>query len=464
MVSGEFKNLKKLGKIVESIRNTGGGSQEYQGIYAVMFVSFDIVNSSVYKTKYKANWATVLREIMRHTISAFETIPSGGYDFWKALGDEVIYTRKIYTLQEVAYTLDDIYSKVQYLNKMIEDAVICDKNASEILGIKATAWICDISSVCEYSGNVYNEFEIKDNRRQSDFSGADIDAGFRISKYSMKNRLVISCKLAYVLLKSEALGHTCKRVKLLTYKPLKGVWNDAPYPIVLYHGDATVDFDTSIIGCDSPEEEILQEYLERVEKHPAATDGQYSTYEQEALTNLCQSMGLTGQYEEFIQLIANQTSAYKRKTRPLKRAHCRVVCYGVDAEKTPFFLLIKPAAQAELGLTEFNFYLRSGTTFVLDMQDFFEDAYGLKVSIQKDKRRHMDIPLAVDFYAYDDGGVVLPGEVLLGKIEGGIPAENGAYQFKVVPLDDMASLKGCDPTVEAYLNTCVEVMDKHNLI
>ncbi len=459
MVSSPIHQQTKLSQYVSNINYIARTTAEEPTLYAIMFISFDIENSSIYKTKHKENWADTLRTILRNVISTFETSSSGGYDFWKLLGDEVIYTKKIYALQEVADTLEDVYGKMRFINQMMEDAIICDTSASQILAVKATAWICDVSTHTSLqSNNVYSEYEIKDNRKQSDFAGADFDIGFRISHYSMKNRLMISCKLAYILFQTESLLPYAHRVKILDYQTLSGVWNGAPYPIITYHGDSATTFEESILTEDAQKHPLLQTYLQSLDTKPKEWNPQYPSYDAQALIDLCAHQGLTEGYDRMLQLIHNQPRSYHRGTRPLRQVHCTVASYGSD-QNGSYFLLAKKPEESLWSIPSLTLYLRSSGQFVYDLQNFFEDEFSIQTTIQMDDRRHIDIPLAVGFYEHiQDNGQGLHGEVLLGQLQDNWASQKSDYEFMTIYTNNLSALTHCKDGVIPHLKQCASIL------
>ena len=65
---------------------------EYDGIY--MFFSFDLVNSTQFKTKYKNKWPIVFDEFYTNITKAMIEQVNGSV-VWKYIGDEVLFYKKI---------------------------------------------------------------------------------------------------------------------------------------------------------------------------------------------------------------------------------------------------------------------------------------------------------------------------------------------------------------------------------
>jgi hypothetical protein len=72
-----------------------------------------------------------------------------------------------------------------------------------------------------------------------DFIGRDIDIGFRIAKYAHRNKVTISPDVARLIFEDAGAQHydAGKSVRMLDTAPLKGVWNERPFPIIWYYRD-----------------------------------------------------------------------------------------------------------------------------------------------------------------------------------------------------------------------------------
>src|SRR6266542_2947096 len=71
-----------------------------------------------------------------------------------------------------------------------------------------------------------------------DFLGPDIDAGFRISKFALRKRLVASAHLAWLLYKERAnCSGIENQLRIVGLEALKGVWGGRHYPIIWFERD-----------------------------------------------------------------------------------------------------------------------------------------------------------------------------------------------------------------------------------
>ena len=71
-----------------------------------------------------------------------------------------------------------------------------------------------------------------------DFLGPDVDAGFRVAKFSDKKKLVVSANLSMCLI-SFCTGNSIdtSNLNIVSLEVLRGVWGGRPYPVVWYFED-----------------------------------------------------------------------------------------------------------------------------------------------------------------------------------------------------------------------------------
>ncbi len=126
---------------------------------------------------------------------------------------------------------------------------MCTKHCQDIkdvilaaLGIKTTMWIaeCYQSGSGAVSNIVYHPLTTTPNSGRIDFLGREVDEGFRMAKYAVKNRVIVSPLLAWLIWK-EAQGDEDKKkivkanFKITAFVLLKGVWRNRKVPIIMFH-------------------------------------------------------------------------------------------------------------------------------------------------------------------------------------------------------------------------------------
>ena len=223
----------------------------------LLFVSFDLVNSTQFKTRYE-NWPHVIKFFYEKTIGLVQKERHGENDYhvWKLVGDEVLFYQHIPNLETLAKSVQHLFSCIATIIKDLEDAGDEQFKGAPIcnfLSVKSTAWIARVAEhPKQQQFNKYNNAETKNREEyhnfggpissalgleKVDFLGPDIDAGFRISKYAQKRILTVCPKLAYLINSAKELGTSNTRseyFKIVEYAVLKGVWDEMPYPIVWY--------------------------------------------------------------------------------------------------------------------------------------------------------------------------------------------------------------------------------------
>lgn len=236
-----------------------------------------------------------------YILSALNDSPVDGYEFWKVLGDEVVYTKRIQNIQEIPEALDDIYRILIDINQKIKSAKIGDVQTAEVLAVKATVWAADISPSNLGADNITVEYKVGKDDLRLEYLGTDIDGGFRIAKYTSEDRLVISADLAALFLKEESLQKYFHKINFVAYRILKGIWNGEAYPIFMYHGDEDVSFLESIQNMQDMQNEILVDYLEQISDRELVEP--YATYEEQIITELYNNTNRSIDIDQLITII-----------------------------------------------------------------------------------------------------------------------------------------------------------------
>ncbi len=268
---------------------------------AIMFVSFDLVNCTLYKSKYKGAWVDGVGHVLEYITQVFIDSSIGGYQFWKMLGDEVVYTRPVQKIKDAADVVAEVYDAVEKINEKIAAAQIGDAQTAKILSVKATVWIADISPANLRADNVCVEYPVGKDVTYKEYLGTDIDGGFRIAQFTSSNRVVISADLAALLMGEESSKAIFRKIHFVGYRVLKGIWNGEPYPIFMYHGSEQVSFAESIVEKKGGNKPILMEYIEDL---PNRVVGEgFVSYEEQLLTTLYRESGMYKEVEQLKEII-----------------------------------------------------------------------------------------------------------------------------------------------------------------
>lgn len=206
-------------------------SSNLSGTY--VFISFDLVNSTAFKTKC-ASWPQIFQKFYDLSIETMrERLPSAV--MWKTIGDEVLFFLPLTSLDQILEIPKNAFSVLETCIRRIQSEPLVGNE----LSLKGTIWIAYVKDG-EFKA-VPENFLVKQNELSTvrlDFLGPDIDVGFRISKFAFHKKLVIDAKLAYLFydsLPEVDKGALSQLFRIVSYEPLKGVWDGRRYPIVWFY-------------------------------------------------------------------------------------------------------------------------------------------------------------------------------------------------------------------------------------
>lgn len=278
----KFKNnmTEEKNKIVDE-------KQENDDIQKAVFLffSFDLVNSTVFKTEHPSLWSSVFtcfyNEVLINLgVEGYKT-PDNDSEcirkLWKLIGDEVLIyvnvtqTRQLYAqVSGVGKVLDGLLDIIA--DRVIEqskepESGICThcqdikKVILSTLGIKVTAWLAECGKDTNHHATniVYYPNTTTSRHDRIDFLGKDIDEGFRIAEYAVKNKIILSPLLAWLIWKEAEEDADNKKIiesnfKITTFANMKGVWRGRKVPIIMYHQnfenfDEVLEYDE--LDCDT---------------------------------------------------------------------------------------------------------------------------------------------------------------------------------------------------------------------
>lgn len=247
----------------------------------VLFFSFDVVNSTAYKTVNYFGWAQVLNRLFKELREEVGNKISGS-EMWRVLGDEAIFIVKIRSEDALREYINKIFRIMVSTIYKIKTGTFFDSEdlskLQNILSLKAAAWIAIVTDLGDINNkkieqsdtdNIFERYKSSDGREIFEFLGNDIDTGFRISTQTLDGRMVLSYDLAYLISqRTESLSH----LHIITYKKLKGVWKNKLYPIIWYHDSKAyldlyrkeIPFEDSFTFDACDENELVKEYYNNI--------------------------------------------------------------------------------------------------------------------------------------------------------------------------------------------------------
>lgn len=322
--------------------------EESKSSNVILFFSYDIVNSSLYKTINYSSWTIVINKIFKY-IDTLVTEKIPNCELWRILGDESVYIVQIRHIDQIYENVDSIFDILCKTKEYLSSGEIFKNCKSEIdievmkmqniLSVKGTSWLAivanDINAKCSNVENAYlhyNSFESIKNPGFFEFLGKDIDAGFRISKETRDRRLVLSFELAYILkMKTDYLS----KLNLITFRRLKGIWHEKLYPIIWFHDRAkfkNISFEESFKFDELEEDELSREYFNNRKENSNSNISQY-IYEDinNALEKILEDRNLKSKIEKIYSTIQDTSEYHKDFTNiiPLEM-HCVAICYKVN--------------------------------------------------------------------------------------------------------------------------------------
>ena len=262
--------LQDLGKSIfnileSSIEKKQENQASESGVF--LFFSFDLVNSTSFKAEHPSLWSSVFTcfygQVLENLgIENYKT-PNDADDavcvrkLWKLIGDEVlVYVQikelgQLYTqITSAAKALDKLMANIaETVQKDAQEGICCAEHCQDVgkvitssLGIKAAAWLaeCYRGADAKASNIIYCPVTTTFSDKRIDFLGKEIDEGFRISKYAVKNKIIISPLLAWLIWKKAKEDEDEAKIvranfKITAFAAMKGVWRNRKVPLVMFH-------------------------------------------------------------------------------------------------------------------------------------------------------------------------------------------------------------------------------------
>ena len=233
-----------------------------------LFLSFDLAGSTAFKAEHPSLWASVFTSFYSQVlddlgVEDYKTPNNDDDDpvcvrkLWKLIGDEVLIYVQI-TDRDQLYT--QIVNANKILNGLMEkiaQKVVAESGSARCslqhcqdvrdvvlstLDIKATAWLAECYNQADPNASniIYHPMTTSYNEKRIDFLGREIDEGFRIAKYAVKNKLILSPLLAWMIWKTAQADKDEEKIiasnfKIISFIAMKGVWRGRKVPLVMFH-------------------------------------------------------------------------------------------------------------------------------------------------------------------------------------------------------------------------------------
>lgn len=417
--------LSKISEVIPQSHTPNTEKPTEEGIY--LFFSLDLSNSTQFKAEHPTLWAFVISsfyEAVNFKLVTYQT----ALQQWKLIGDEVLLYKEVVDGESIYEDVKSVYIALQdIIERMIANT---SKNISEILskkcnhpcdqtddveyairstlGIKATAWIaqcCDPSHKGRIRNIIYENGPSTTGSSRDiprDFLGPDIDEGFRLCKFAVKNQMVVSPLLAHIIYKLSQSDQDKQLViennfHITSFEQLKGIWQSRAVPIVMYCPDFKNLFDRiEYDQIDLPtysniRHTSLKEFLSN------------SRYNVSYLEKIFDNLARSAEIKSLIERIEN----LQKPSGPtlLSSFELHIACAVVTADHK---LLIHVHEKRGLEFGGFHFY--SGQ-YYSNWNDFchasYQTKYNLSISVD-------DQPVPINTYCYTKSknntalGIIIP--------------------------------------------------------
>jgi hypothetical protein len=304
---------------------------------------------------------------------------------WKYAGDEVLFWVAPASAEALGKDVDAAYEVLRDLDRDMA------KDSEQGLRVKGTCWIAlaEKEGPGEKTSPNLLLAQTRDGEATNlDFVGPDIDTGFRVSSCAFKSALAVSAELAAVLME-KASHPVAKKLHLMGFRKLKGVWRDRHYPIVWYRDDLNAEFDYD----DKYENALLLEAVtadkERIDDLRAIVDKTRPNYVQQLID------GLVPAGAEFLP-------------PPLLEVHVAAVGRRDDGR---VLMARRPETKrTHRGKWEFGCaQLNIGETFEAALVRDYSADFGAEL-------RFTDPATAIATYSFERDGRAVPGVILLAEV------------------------------------------------
>lgn len=414
---GKLEVDRKLhGEFLEAINSiTPSKISEKEIVY--LFISFDIVNSTQFKEMNYLGWAKVLLELfeqLRKRLQEGLKDNSSTPELWRVFGDEAVFIMPVTSNRMLCSSIDTTYKILNTFIQDLKSGTLFGNNfdkeqierikRQDLLSMKATAWIALVSdeSVGDKAENIIKTYKPDERRSIVEFLGNDIDTGFRISKYTIDSRLVISFELAYLLAKSTKY---LKNLNIVTYKKLKGIWNNRYYPVIWYHNkeqeikrrklEETFPFDAMEV------EPLIKEYYDNrnPNKKEIFVNSEMFTDVSGALDKILEDRKLASKIENIEKVLENSKNAGdKRIFATTLELHCATICYDPETKQV---LIAKRAREKKYmpGIWEFGCAkAKNNEKIAKSIEKEYKEDFGISIKLVNDRSRTEEIPIPIALY------------------------------------------------------------------
>ena len=488
----ELINIFKVKKVKKEMENNKQS--------VVLFFSFDITNSSKYKTVNYLYWPIIINQLFKF-IEREISNQIEKYQLWRILGDEIVFIKQISDLKELWNDIKIINDIKNLIVKSLKEGSFFEKelitidnenlkksmHLNNILSLKSAAWIGLVTDQTEKDnylshpyGNIeiiYKSRNIEDRYPIYEFLGNDIDAGFRLSKAVISQNLVISFELAYFLykymknnnkqeLEKDTIKENNNLMHIITYKKFKGIWDEKLYPVIWYYKGETKELEESFDYNDYLNSEIVKEFIDNREKLEKS----------KIINGIKKEMFIINNY--FFEKIIEDNNLIKKITEiennivdiqkkelinisTKLELHCAVLCY--KNEKEPEILIAKRSKNRKYEPEKWELGCAKADTknkLIDKIRDEYEKDFNIKIELEIESDREDNQPKPLLMYTVNKNGDYHQGIIFIAKIKNDEKLRPNKLKFsevKFIKENDINLING--DTVKDFRNSLQKGFD-----
>lgn len=382
----DLKNTLKKDNNVNIL--IGSGESKNMTEFVTLFFSFDIVNSTKYKTIVLQDALIIINRLFEELDYLMkENII--GIQRWRTIGDEIIFYLEIYNEEEIIKAVEKAFG---ILNEMVyrikNEKIQITKNNSErkykypeIISLKATCWLALVGNDMTKCKNV-KYYSGGEGDRRLEFLGHDIDIGFRVADHTRNRRMAVNFELAYMLYKNKA---TKNNLRIIGYEKLKGVWNERRYPIIWYHTEKAIDIGKTERSIESRTLELFEESFFYDEEDYCTLTTKYQQNSNQNMLSIEQipKIAKDQNLEKYLEKIKNEILNKRERLQSgikAKETHFVAVCH--DKQNDSLLGFVRNDGKIDFGCININL-MKLNEKLEDKIKKEYKELYNLEIEVKK---------------------------------------------------------------------------------
>ena len=271
--------------------------------------------------------------------------------------------------------------------------------------------------------------------------------------------MVISFELAYILAKDTDY---LKNIHIITYKTLRGIWQNRLYPIIWYHDPKyaeNIQFEDSFFYDETEENELTKEYFSNRENSVLKKEMYYNVYN--ALNKILSDQNLIHKFVKMDKIIEDSPTTQTAKGNLLEpkfflRLHCVAVCYDKSTKK---ILIMKRSSKREKYPDKWEFGCAKAVlerSLNEQIEQEYYNNFGVKIKVVCDEEREDKQPIPLALYEVEseqgkDKGVISLAEVVETYKKSDFKENEKHSEVRWISREEVDTFK--EDTVKDFKNT-----------